>query len=56
MFVENSCTFYGKQYILLNIVLLTSSLAQNVQAVYQRDFGKVRQVKQIKSTQVYDKW
>ena len=23
---------------------------------YQRDFGKVRQAKEIKSAQVYDKW
>ena len=56
MFLENGCTFYDRQIILLNIVVSRSSKAQNVQAVHQRDFGKVRQVKQTKSTQVYDKW
>ena len=55
MFLENSCTFYDRQVILLNIVILRSSLAQNSQAVHHRDFRKVRQAKQIKSTQVYDK-
>ena len=45
MFLENSCTFYDRQIILLNIVILRSSLAQN--AVHQRDFGKVTQAKQI---------
>ena len=52
MFIENSYT----QIIPLNIVLLRSSFAQNARAVHQRDFGKVRQAKQIKSIQVYDKW
>ena len=55
MFLENSCTFYDRRVMLLNIVILRSSLAQNVQAVHHRDFEKVRQAKQIKSTQVYDK-
>ena len=55
IFPENTCTFYDRQIILLNIVTLRSSLAQNDQAVHQRDFGKVRQAKQIKTTQVYDK-
>ena len=49
-------TFYDTQITPLHIVLLRSSSAQNVQAVHQIDFGKVRQAKQIKSTQVYDKW
>ena len=55
MLFENSCTFYDRQIMLLNIVILRSSLAQNAQAVYHRGFGKVTQAKQIKSTQVYDK-
>ena len=42
--------------LLLNIVLLKSSQAQNTPAVHQRDFGNVRQAKQIRSTQVYEKW
>ena len=56
MFVENSCTFYDRQIILLNIVPLRSSEAKNMQAIYHRDFGKDRQDKQIKSPQIYDKW
>ena len=44
MFLENSCTFYDRQVILLNIVILRSSLAQNSQAVHHRDFRKVRQL------------
>ena len=56
MFLENSCMFYDRQVMLLSIVILRSSLAQNVQAVHHRDFEKVRPAKQIKSTQVYDKW
>ena len=55
MFPENGCAFYNRQIILLNIVLSRSSEAQNVQAVHQGDFGKVRQFKLNKSTQVYDK-
>ena len=55
MFLENSCTLYDTQNIPLNIVLWRSSQAQNVQAAHQRNFGKVWQAKQIKSTQVYDK-
>ena len=54
-FLENSYTFYARQIILTNIVLLRSSLTQNVQVAYQREIGKVWQAKQIKSTQVYDK-
>ena len=49
MFHEKSCTFYGRQIILLNIVLLRSSQTQSVQAVRHKDFGKA---KQIKTTQV----
>ena len=54
MFHENSCTLYDTQIIPLNI-------AQNVQAVQnvqnvQKSFGKVRQAKQIKPTQVNYKW
>ena len=56
IFLENSYTLKDTQIIRLNIVLLRSSLAQNVQAVRQTDFGKVRQAKQLKSTHVYDKW
>ena len=55
MFLENSCTLYDTQIILLNVVLLMGSEVQNVQAVHQRDFGKVRQAKHTKATQVYDK-
>ena len=47
MFLENSCTFYDRQIVLLDIVLLKKSEAQNVQDVNQRDFGKIRQAKQI---------
>ena len=47
MFLENSCTFYDRQIVLLDIVLLRKSEAQNVQDVNQRDFGKIRQTKQI---------
>ena len=54
-FLENSYTFYVRQIILPNIVLLRTSLTRNVQAVHQREIGKVRQAKQIKFTQVYDK-
>ena len=53
-FLENSYTFYVRQIILPNTVLLRSSLT-HVQVVHQREIGKVRQAKQIKSTQVYDK-
>ena len=54
-FLENSYTFYARQIILTNIVLLRSSLTRNVQIVHQMEIGKVRQAKQIKSTQLYDK-
>ena len=47
MFLENSCTFYDRQIVLLDIVLLRKSEAQNVQDVNQRDFGNIRQAKQI---------
>ena len=56
MFLENSCTFCDGQIILLNIVPLKSFEAKNMQAIYHGDFGKDRQDKQIKSTQIYDKW
>ena len=52
---ENSYTFYVRQIMLPSIVLLKSSLTRNVQVVHQKEIGKVRQAKQIKSTQVYDK-
>ena len=54
-FLENSYTFYVRQIILPNIFLLRGSLSRNVQVVHQREIEKVRQAKQIKSTQVYDK-
>ena len=54
-FLENSYTFYVRQIILPNIVLLRSSLTRNGQVVHQREIGKGRQAKQIKCTQVYDK-
>ena len=54
-FLENSYTFYVRQIILPNVVLLGSSLTRNVQVVHHREIGKVRQAEQIKSTQVYDK-
>ena len=55
-FLENSAMFNNTQIILLNIVLVKRSRAQNVQIVHQGDFGKVRYAKHIKSTRVYDKW
>ena len=55
MFLENSSTFYNRQVLLLNIVILRSSLVQNVQAVHHSDFKKLRKAKQTKSTQVYGK-
>ena len=48
-FLENVRTFYDRQIVLLNIVLLKSSWAQNAQAVHQRHLGNVRQAKQIHS-------
>ena len=47
---------YDTQIIPINIVLSRSSYAQTVRAVLQRAFGKVRQSKQIKYTEIYDKW
>ena len=42
MFLKNSCTLYYTQIIPINIVLLRSSYAQNVQAVHQGDkLGKL---------------
>ena len=55
MFFEKTCRFYDRQTMLRNVVILRSSLAQNVQIVHHRDFWKVTQAKQIKSTQIYDK-
>ena len=55
MLVEDSCTFYGREIILLDIVLSRSSKAENIQSVLHSDFGKVRQAKIIRSTQVYEK-
>ena len=52
MFRESGCTFYDRQFILLNIVLSRRSKVQYAQAVHQRVF---RPAKQIKSTQVYGK-
>ena len=40
---------YDRQIILLNIVVLRCSSAQDAQAVHQRNFRKIRQAKQIKS-------
>ena len=54
-FLKSGYTFYVRQIILPNIVLLRSSLTRNVQVVHQREIRKVRQAKQIKSFQVYDK-
>ena len=54
MFHENSCTLYDTQIIPLNIAQ-NDQAAQNVQNV-QKNFGKVRQAKQIKPTQVNYKW
>ena len=56
LFLENGYTFYGRQIMLLNIVPLRSFWAQNAQAAYQRDLGKVRQIREIKFTRIYDKW
>ena len=56
MFIGNSFTFYERQITLLNIVVLRTSEDQNIQALDQRYFGKVTLAKQIKLTQVYDKW
>ena len=54
IFLENNCTlYYDTQIIPPNIVLLWSSSTPNVQVVHQTDFRKVRQAKQIKSTQVH---
>ena len=47
---------YETQIIPTNIVLSRSSYAQTVRAVIQRAFEKVRQSKQIKYTEIYDKW
>ena len=40
---------YDRQIILLNIVVLRCSSAQDAQAVHHRNFRKMRQAKQIKS-------
>ena len=40
---------YDRQIILLNIVVLRCSSAQDAQAVHHRNFRKIRQAKQIKS-------
>ena len=53
MFLEKSCTFYDRKFILVNMALLRSSSAQNIQNAHHSDFGIA---KQIKSAQVYDKW
>ena len=42
MFLENSSAFYDRQIILFNIVILSSSLVQDAQAVHHRNFSKVR--------------
>ena len=41
MFLENICTFYDRQIMLLNIVLLSSPYTQNVQAVHQGNLEKL---------------
>ena len=51
-FLENDCTVYDQQIILFDIVPWRSSWAENVQAAHQRNQEKVRQGKNIKSTQV----
>ena len=53
LFLENGCTFYNRQIILLNIVLLKSSWVQKALAAHQRYLGKVRQAREIKFTQFY---
>ena len=53
--IKNGCTFYDTQIILLNKVILKSSRAQKAQVAHQRYLGKVRQGREIRSTQVYDK-
>ena len=40
---------YDRQIILLNIVVLRCSSAEDAQAVHHRNFRKMRQAKQIKS-------
>ena len=40
---------YDRQIMLLNIVVLRCSSAQDAQAVHHRNFRKIRQAKQIKS-------
>ena len=54
--LENSRTFYDREIILLNIVFLWSSWAQNAHAVHQRGLGKLRQARDVKSAQLYGKW
>ena len=49
IFLENSCSLYDRQIIPFNIVLWRRFSAQNVQAVHEKNFRKVRQAKQIRS-------
>ena len=56
IFYENSCTIFDRRTIPLNIVLWINFSTQNSKLFHQRNFGKVRHAKQIKSIQVYDKW
>ena len=46
---KSSHLSYDRQIILLNIVVLRCSSAQDAQAVHHRNFRKMRQAKQIKS-------
>ena len=42
--------------ILINILPLRRSWAENAQTGYHGDLIKIKQVKLLKSIQVYDKW
>ena len=55
-FIEITSMFDNTQIILLNIVILRSSWAKNVYTGLYGDLTKIRQVKLIISTKVYDKF
>ena len=55
-FLKIEFLFNNTQFILLNIVLLRTSLVQNDQTVYQGDLRKTRHVQQITSNQIYNQW
>ena len=44
------------QIILFDRVPLKRSCAKNVHSVHHGDLRRMRQIEQIKSTQIYDKW